>query len=525
MATTADGIREYTPAKGKLVTVLSIDGGGCRGIIPATILAFLELKLQEIDGEGARLADYFDVIAGTSTGGLLALMLAAPDKDKRPLFAAKDLTKFYLDNLPKIFPQRSGMISELMNIFKMVTGPKYDGKYLRSIIEDYFGQLKLHDTLTNVVIPTFDIKILQPTIFSNYTLKYKPLKDALLSDIAIGTSAAPTLFPAHYFATKDDKGNTREFHLVDGGVAANNPTLAAMNQVTWEIVSGNNEFFPIKPTDYNKYLVISIGTGSNKIEAKYTAQEVSKWGIFGWLNRKGASPIIDIFNIGSSDMVDIHLAALFQALPSEKSYLRIQDDALTGSTSSTDDSSMENMQKLVQIGNDLLKKPVSRVNIETGLFEEIPGAGTNADMLTSFAKKLSDERKIRRANVLGHKERELTEAQAEIRALKLSDRVREKACEEVRLLEELAKVDEKLKLTESLLETRLSGMSLNGTLGYRLSDLASLKTLNLAKNNFSGNLPYSISQMASLTFLNLSHNSLSQQIGDVFGNLKGLSEL
>ncbi|KAF3321488.1 protein STRUBBELIG-RECEPTOR FAMILY 8 [Carex littledalei] len=94
---------------------------------------------------------------------------------------------------------------------------------------------------------------------------------------------------------------------------------------------------------------------------------------------------------------------------------------------------------------------------------------------------------------------------------------------------------------------QLSGMSLNGTLGYRLSDLASLKTLdlsdnsihdsipyqlpqnvtyvNLAKNNFSGNLPYSISQMASLTFLNLSHNSLSQQIGDVFGNLKGLSEL
>jgi len=105
MATTADGIRAYTPAKGKLVTVLSIDGGGVRGIIPATILAFLELKLQEIDGEGARLADYFDVIAGTSTGGLLALMLASPDKDKRPLFAAKDLTKFYLDNLPKIFPQ------------------------------------------------------------------------------------------------------------------------------------------------------------------------------------------------------------------------------------------------------------------------------------------------------------------------------------------------------------------------------------------------------------------------------------
>jgi hypothetical protein len=56
------------------------------------------------------------------------------------------------------------------------------------------------------------------------------------------------------------------------------------------------------------------------------------------------------------------------------------------------------MRTLVQIGNDLLKKPVSRVNIETGLFEEVPGVGTNADMLTNFAKKLSDERKRRAEN-------------------------------------------------------------------------------------------------------------------------------
>jgi hypothetical protein len=65
-----------------------------------------------------------------------------------------------------------------------------------------------------------------------------------------------------------------------------------------------------------------------------------------------------------------------------------------------DDSSTKNMQKLVQIGNDLLNKPVSRVNIETGLFEEIPGAGTNADMLTSMAKMLSDERRTRGGEVL-----------------------------------------------------------------------------------------------------------------------------
>ena len=93
------------PAYGSIVTVLSIDGGGVRGIIPGTILAFLEEKLQEFDGrQDARLADYFDVIAGTSTGGLVTAMLTAPNKEGRPLFAAKDINDFYLEHCPKIFP-------------------------------------------------------------------------------------------------------------------------------------------------------------------------------------------------------------------------------------------------------------------------------------------------------------------------------------------------------------------------------------------------------------------------------------
>lgn len=60
---------------------------------------------QKLDGEHARIADYFDLIAGTSTGGLVTAMLTAPDKDNRPLFAAKQINDFYLENSPKIFPQ------------------------------------------------------------------------------------------------------------------------------------------------------------------------------------------------------------------------------------------------------------------------------------------------------------------------------------------------------------------------------------------------------------------------------------
>ena len=124
------------PTYGNLITILSIDGGGIRGIIPGTILGFLESELQvgninlelvyisyigyvlqvltqnclamvqKLDGKDARISDYFDVIAGTSTGGLVTAMLTAPDeKTGRPLFSAKDIKDFYLENCPKIFPQ------------------------------------------------------------------------------------------------------------------------------------------------------------------------------------------------------------------------------------------------------------------------------------------------------------------------------------------------------------------------------------------------------------------------------------
>ncbi|KAE9448952.1 hypothetical protein C3L33_19150, partial [Rhododendron williamsianum] len=95
------------PRRGNMVTVLSIDGGGVRGIIPGTILAYLESKLQELDGPNTRIADYFDIIAGASTGGLVSTMLATPNKDNRPLYAARDINNFYLKQSPSIFPQNA----------------------------------------------------------------------------------------------------------------------------------------------------------------------------------------------------------------------------------------------------------------------------------------------------------------------------------------------------------------------------------------------------------------------------------
>ncbi|KAJ9670020.1 hypothetical protein PVL29_026526 [Vitis rotundifolia] len=372
-----------------MATVLSIDGGGIRGIIPGTLLAFLESKLQELDGANARIADYFDIIAGTSTGGLVTSMLTAPNKDNRPIYAAKDINNFYLEHCPKIFPQNS---------VSGATGPKYDGKYLRSLTDELLGDLTLKQTLTNVVIPTFDIKLLQPIIFSTKDARKNVAKNARLSDICIGTSAAPTYLPAHYFETRDASGKTRSFDLIDGGVAANNPTLMAISHVSKEIIlMHNSQSGEINPMDAKRMLVLSLGTGAPKLEEKYNAATASSWGPLEWLLDNGATPLLDIYGHASSDMVDIHVSTLFQSRRCQKNYLRIQDDTLTGDASSVDIATVENLERLEQIGKELLEKPVSRVNLETGKYEELVGEGTNRGALTQFAMLLSQQRKLRQA--------------------------------------------------------------------------------------------------------------------------------
>ncbi|KAM7507057.1 hypothetical protein LguiA_017510 [Lonicera macranthoides] len=385
--------------RGKMVTVLSIDGGGIRSIIPGTILAFLESKLQQLDGADTRIADYFDVVAGTSTGGLVTVMLTAPNKDSRPIYAAKDINNFYLEHAPKIFPRKSRnkFIHSVRNLFGAIKGPKYDGVYLRSLVKELLGDLSIKQTLADVIIPAFDIKRLQPVIFSTDNAKVDVLKDALLSDICLGTSAAPTYLPGHYFETKDANGNARSFDLIDGWVAANNPTQMALTHITKEVLTGNYQFVQIEPMDCTRMLVLSLGTGIAKHEGKYNAVMASKWGLICWVYNNGSTPIIDVFSEASADMVDIHVSTLFQSLRSEKNYLRIQEDGLTGDTSSVDVATTENLNALVEIGNKLLEKSVSRVNLETGMFEAVEGEGTNAEALTRFAQLLSEERKLRQA--------------------------------------------------------------------------------------------------------------------------------
>ncbi|CAA6659450.1 unnamed protein product [Spirodela intermedia] len=368
-------------ACGKLITILSIDGGGVRGIIPATILTFLESELQKLDGDGARLADYFDVIAGTSTGGLIASMLAAPDGENRPLLRAEEIKSFFLVNSDKIFRQRCGLLASIMKACGALWGPRYSGKYLHNLIAEIFGITRFQCMLTKVLIPTFDVKGLHATIFSSFEVKRNSSMDALLSDVCIGTTAAPTYFPPHYFETKDSKGTVREFNLIDGGVAAYNPALLAIGEVIKEISKEGQDCSGHEPKESRKILLISLGTGSSKVR-KYSATQASSWGIMGWLLAQGSTPLVEMFTRASADMVDIHISVVFQTLRSESNYLRIEDDTLSGVAASADNSAKENLDNLVKVGEILLKKPVSRVNLETGVYEPVGnGEGTNEEAL------------------------------------------------------------------------------------------------------------------------------------------------
>ena len=172
-------------------------------------------------------------------------------------------------------------------------------------------------------------------------------------------------------------------------------TLIAMNQIFKEILMGKFKFSDMEPSGSNRMLVLSLGTGAAKQEEKYNASTASQWGMLNWVFNNGATPLIDVYSNASSDMVDIHVSTLFQSLHAKKNYLRIQNDTLTGDEASTDVATEENMQRLVQIGKELLEKPVSRVNLETGKFEAIEGEGTYGEALSYFAELLSNERKLR----------------------------------------------------------------------------------------------------------------------------------
>jgi patatin-like phospholipase/acyl hydrolase len=384
------------------LTILSIDGGGVRGIIPTIQLIELENKLQELDGPDSRLVDYFDLVAGTSTGSLVASMITIPNpKDPtRPRFCAADVTEVYINKSSTIFPPSTGPFGQLWKTIVSMFGPKYSAKGLESVLETQLGDDPLSIPLTSVLIPSFDINTQQPVLFSSWQAKRNPLENPPLKLVCQASTAAPTYLPAVQFSFPDPAGgahpHTRQFNMVDGGVAVNNPTYVGITQAIKELKSGGPCAERVTYKNFSDLLVLSLGTGSNP--TGYSAKDAAKWGALKWVLNNGSSPLINTAFDASADMVDYNLSIMFNARESGLNYLRIQTDALSGTLAELDNATPQNLARLKALGLSLLNAPVSERNFLTGKITPIPNAGTNRDALHRFARWLSEERKARKVN-------------------------------------------------------------------------------------------------------------------------------
>jgi uncharacterized protein len=266
--------------------VLVIDGGGIRGLIAARVLARLEELITAEAGEERRIADCFHMIAGTSTGGLLALGLTVPDpaSPNRPRLSGADLAALYVEDGPRIFGYT---LQRLLSLGGWI-GPKHAAKGLERALRDRLGDARLSEALREVLITSYDMTEPGPHFFKRWRAREARDHDATMVDAGLATAAAPTYFPSHGLAGRA---------LVDGGLFASNPVVAAVV----EALKRRDE----EPCDLTpgELLVVSLGTGHH--EDGHAQSEVRRWGRIGWIWPRRKDPaLIAAFLDGQSDAAD-----------------------------------------------------------------------------------------------------------------------------------------------------------------------------------------------------------------------------
>jgi uncharacterized protein len=249
--------------------VLSLDGGGLRGLITARLLDRLNS-----DSKIAGWLDSVDLYAGTSTGGILALGLAT---GKSP----NEICDLYKGMGAKIFDD--SFWDNIRDLGKTV-GADYANKNLKIELKNIFGSKKLKDLSKKVAIPTFDLdneaatheRTWKPKIFHNFKGADSD-EDVLIANVALYTSSAPTYFPS-------------ADGYIDGGVFANNPSLVALAQA----ISKRNQ--PAEKASLDEVVMLSLGTG---VSLTYIKGQTLDWGYAQWVK-----PLINVLMDGVAGISD-----------------------------------------------------------------------------------------------------------------------------------------------------------------------------------------------------------------------------
>jgi uncharacterized protein len=278
--------------------ILAIDGGGIRGLIPALVLTELERRA------GRRVFEMFDLIAGTSTGGILACALCAPD----PL-PASEVVKLYEEQGPDIF---SRSLFQRIRSADGLLDEKYDDAALDRALERFLSDKLLSESRPNLIVPSYDTALPGPYFFKTTDATASSADDFPLSVVARATSAAPTYF---------EPVAAGERALVDGGVFATNPAMCALAEA----------LNTVAPKDV---VLISLGTGERTHQRSF--DEIKDWGLANW-----ARPILDVVFDGVSDAVNYQVK---RVLPADR-YWRFQVE-LTLASDHLDDASEDNLAKL-----------------------------------------------------------------------------------------------------------------------------------------------------------------------------------
>ena len=300
--------------------VLAIDGGGIRGMIPAVVLAEIERR------SGRRTAELFDLIAGTSTGGILACGLTRPGESGGPTFTAADLIGLYESEGPEIFHR------SLLKRIESVEGyldERYDDRGLNAALRRYLDGTRLSQAVADIFVTAYDIERRQAFFFRSSRARTDPGYDFAYVDVARATAAAPTYFEP---ARVRDAASAAEYSLIDGGVFALNPAMAAYAELAATGHAAEIE------------LVVSLGTGSHTRPLHY--EDVRGWGQLEW-----ARPLVDVVFDGSAQTVEFEL---LQLLGPER-YVRFQTD-LTEASDDLDDASDRNLEALRREGTRLVER-------------------------------------------------------------------------------------------------------------------------------------------------------------------------
>lgn len=299
--------------------ILSLSGGGIRGLMTAIWLNRLEQKL------GSPLHQHFDLIAGTSTGAIIACALAVGK-------STEEIVQLYRDRGREIFPpQPKQFFSRVTRVFSQgVDAPRYDGQGLEKVLRDEFKDDRFESLKVHTLITSYDLLHREALVLKTNKPEHQPL---LVWQVAKASASAPVYFPAQLLTLAGEP-----IAVIDGGVVANNPTACAIA----EAVRLNSGLAPEAQTSLAEFVVASFGTG--EITQPITVRQSQEWGALGWV-----IPLIDVLFDGSADSVDYIARQLLE----EANYFRFQTPVREANPA-IDDASPKNIADLTRIAERYL---------------------------------------------------------------------------------------------------------------------------------------------------------------------------